>query len=252
MSSDFYLTIPSNASPDLHPDNTLTHYITTLPQRISLSGQWECGMVEIQYPHSWYNVRSDNASFAIATTNSQENYDISKGKIEAGYYDRPERMIAAINNTLKKASDETKVTLSYSKITQKVTVDLDPGTILSMDMSNIHGFNNSFVTTAREADSVVVMAQGFHALYVYTNVVESRVVGDSVVPLLRIVPLEGKHGDVVSKNFDNVQYITVLHREFTTIEIDIRDDAGRHVPFERGRVTVTLHFRRRKPSFFEI
>ena len=168
-------------------------------------------MVEIQYRHSWYNVRSDNASFAIATTNSRENYDISKGKIEAGYYDRPERMIAPINKTLKKASDEKNVTLSYSKITQKVTVDLDPGTILSMDMSNILGFNNSFVTTAREADSVVDMAHGFYALYVYTNVVESRV-GDSVVPLLRIVPLEGKHGDVVSKNFDNVQYITVLHR----------------------------------------
>ena len=57
--------------------------------------------------------------------------------------------------------------------------------------------------------------------------------------------------DVVSKSFDNVQYIPVLHKEFTTIEIDIRDDAGRRVPFERGRVTVTLHFRRRKPSFFE-
>ena len=156
-------------------------------------------MVEIQYPHSWYNVRSDNASFAIATTNSRENYDISTGKIEAGYYDRPDNgMIAAINKTLKKASDEKNVTLSYSKITQKVTVDLDPGTILSMDMSNILGFNNSFVTTAREADSVVDMAQGFYALYVYTNVVESRIVGDSVVPLLRIVPLEGKHGDVVS------------------------------------------------------
>ena len=76
-------------------------------------------------------------------------------------------------------------------------------------------------------------------------------VGDSVVPLPRAVPLEGKHGDAVSKSFDNVLYITALHKEFTTIEIDIRDDAGRRVPFERGRVTVTLHFRRRKPSFFE-
>ena len=53
------------------------------------------------------------------------NYDINKGKIEAGYYDRPERIIAAINKTLKKASDEKNVTLSYSKITQKVTVNLD-------------------------------------------------------------------------------------------------------------------------------
>ena len=98
---------------------------------------------------------------------------------------------------------------------------------------------------------MVDMSQGFYALYVYTNVVESRVVGDTVAPLLRAVPLEGKHGYVVSKTFDNVQYIPVLHKEFTTIEIDIRDDAGRRVPFERGRVTVTLHFRRRKPSFFE-
>ena len=246
----FYLTLPSNASLGLLPDNTLTHYITTLPQRVSLSGQWECGLVEIQYPHTWYNVRKENSWFAIVN-GSEDSYDIDKGNIEVGYYDRPERLISAINRSLKVASDKKNVTLSYSKITQKVTVDLDPGMMLSMDMSNILGFNQFLIRTAREGDSVVDMAQGFYSLYVYTNVVESRVVGHSVVPLLRIVPLEGKHGDVVSKSFDNVQYIPVLHKEFTTIEIDIRDDAGRRVPFERGRVTVTLHFRRRKPSFFE-
>ena len=249
MASDqgFYVTLPSNASMDLYPENTLTRYVTSLPQRSSLSGQWECGLVEIQYPHSWYNVRSDNAWFAIVT-DSGNNIDM--GKIVVGYYDRPERLIAVINRTLKEASDEKNATLSYSTITQKVTVDLDPGTIFSMDMSNILGFNNSFVTTAKEGDSVVDMAQEFYALYVYTNVVEPRVVGDSVVPLLRIVPLEGKHGDMVSKSFDNVQYVPVLHKEFGTVEVDIRDDAGRSVPFERGKVTITLHFRRRRPAFF--
>ena len=79
----------------------------------------------------------------------------------------------------------------------------------------------------------------------FTNFVNSRVVGDSVAPLLRIVPLEGKHGDVVSKSFGNV------HTKFKTIDIDIRDDTGRRVPFERYKVTVTLHVQRRKPSFFE-
>ena len=53
---------------------------------------------------------------------------------------------------------------------------------------------------------MVDMAQRFYALYVYPNVVESRVVGDTVAPFLRAVPLEGKHGAVVSKSFDNVQY----------------------------------------------
>ena len=71
------------------------------------------------------------------------------------------------------------------------------------------------------------------------------------MPLPRIVPIEGKHGDVLSKSFHNVRYIPVLHKEFTTIEIYIRDEAGWHVPFGRGRVTATLHFRGRKPSFFE-
>ena len=65
------------------------------------------------------------------------------------------------------------------------------------------------------------------------------------------MPLAGNQGDVESKSFDNVQYIPVWYKEFTPIEIYIRDDAGRRVPFERGRVTVTLHPRRRKPSIFE-
>ena len=190
---------------------TLTHYITTLPQRVSLSGQWECGLVEIQYPHTWYNVRKENSWFAIVN-GSEGSYDIDKGNTEVGYYDRPERLITAINRSLKVASDKKNVTLSYSKITQKVTVDLDPGMMLSMDMSNILGFNKFLIRTAREGDSVVDMAQGFYSLYVYTNVVESRVVGHSVVPLLRIVPLEGKHGDVVSKSFDNVQYIPLIKK----------------------------------------
>ena len=158
--NDFYLTLPSSASLDLHPDNTLTHYITTLPQRVSLSGQWECGLVEIQYPHTWYNVRKENSWFAIVN-GSEGSYDIDKGNIEVGYYDRPERLITAINKSLKVASDKKNVTLSYSKITQKVTVDLDPGMMLSMDMSNILGFNKFLIRTAREGDSVVDMAQGF-------------------------------------------------------------------------------------------
>ena len=111
--------------------------------------------------------------------------------------------------------------------------------------------SGGYKTMQRDSTSVIEIRQGFYSLYVYTIVTESRVVGDSVVLLLRIVLLEGKQGDVVSKSFDNIQYIPVLHKEFTTIEIDIRHDAGRRVPFERGRVTVTLFFRRRKLSFFE-
>lgn len=101
-----------------------------------------------------------------------------------------------------------------------------------------------------EAESVVDMTQGFESFYVYTDVVESRVVGDSLLPLLRIVPIQGDHGQTVSKYFDHVQYIPLLCKEFGTIEIDIRDDIGHPVPFERRKLTVTLHFRHCKTGLF--
>ena len=58
MASEFYLVLPSNASMGTHPKHTLAQYITNLPRRISLSGDWECGLTEIQYPHDWYNIRN--------------------------------------------------------------------------------------------------------------------------------------------------------------------------------------------------
>ena len=68
MASDFYMTLPSNASMLVYPDNILAHYITDLPHRIDLFGEWECGRAEIQYPHTWYNVRADDNWFFLNKT----------------------------------------------------------------------------------------------------------------------------------------------------------------------------------------
>ena len=105
-------------------------------------------------------------------------------------------------------------------------------------------------TYRKEADHVVQMDQGFDTIYVYTYVVESRIVGDSLAPLLRALPVGGSHGEKVSDRFTNIHYVPLLYSHFKSIEIDIRDDIGRRVPFEYGRVTVTLHFRRRRTGLF--
>ncbi|KAK2161923.1 hypothetical protein NP493_1552g00006 [Ridgeia piscesae] len=112
--NDFYLTLPCNASLDLHPDNTLTRYATVLPQLISLLGQWECCLVEMQYTHSWDNVTSDNTWLGV--TLNGIDFVV---KIEAGYYDMPETLIRAINRSIRTVVKEKKVKLGYSDITQK-------------------------------------------------------------------------------------------------------------------------------------
>ena len=57
--TQFYLHLPSNSSLDKFPDNTLTEYRVGLPQNITLEGEWEVALTEIQYPHSLNNIRAD-------------------------------------------------------------------------------------------------------------------------------------------------------------------------------------------------
>ena len=84
------------------------------------------------------------------------------------------------------------------------------------------------------------------SLYVYCDLAEPRVVGDSLVPLLRIVPVEGHHGELITRIYENVHYVRVQRKAFQMIEVNIRDRTGKKVPFERGTLNVTLHFGQRK------
>ena len=94
------------------------------------------------------------------------------------------------------------------------------------------------------------LAERFCSLFVYCDVVEPTVVGDFKVPLLRTVNIDGRGSLTVSRVYQNIQYVPLHRKQLDTIEIDVRDDFGRKVPFQRGKMIVTLHFRLRKPDYF--
>ena len=127
MATDFYLTLPSNASMKMYPDNTLAHYITDLPRRIVLSGEWECGLVEIQNPHTWYNIESKATWLFL-----DETIDLGRTKsaqLSAGYYKSPITLMNHVNKGLDSmATDKVRAKLSYSAITKKITLRMTPGT----------------------------------------------------------------------------------------------------------------------------
>ena len=120
------------------------------------------------------------------------------------------------------------------------------------DLPDILGFGawsgGSTTSLTSSARSMFVRASSI----VDSSIVEPRIVGDKIAPLLRIVQITGRHGEMVTTRFDHVLYIPVLSREFGSVETEIRDDTGRPVPFERGKVTVTLHFRRCSSGLFRL
>ncbi len=57
--TEFQLTLPSNSSVEYYPHNKATDFTTKLPTSISLEGDWEAALIDIQYPHNWYNIPED-------------------------------------------------------------------------------------------------------------------------------------------------------------------------------------------------
>ena len=263
----FYLTLPSNSSLQYYPDNTLTHFTTQLGRSVDLTGLWEVGLAEIQYPHTWHNVNEKEGWICIDTKGRKTTV-----KLPAGQYDTPEQLIGGLNQMLdlrqtysirkrRIAVDLTdpthvnlkKVHFSYYEIMQKATISVKQGSSVELSpiLKRMLGMQmTTLAAGSHEGAHVVDVNQGFHSLYVYCNVVEPRPVGDSEVPLLRIVPIEGKSGQMMTKTYENIQYIPVSQKHFRTLDMDIKKDTGEPVPFECGKLVVTLHFRKRKPNLY--
>jgi hypothetical protein len=83
------------------------------------------------------------------------------------------------------------------------------------------------------------------ALYVYSDIVKYQNVGDSCVPLLRVVPVDNaiQFGEYITRTFTTPHYVPVLKRNINTIEIDIKTDYSERIHFGIGKVYVQLHFR---------
>ena len=81
-------------------------------------------------------------------------------------------------------------------------------------------------------------------IYVYSSIMEPNFVGDTMVPLLTVVPVEGKHGTQATYSPLRPEYKTLSQEYITDIEIQLNRSNGSLIPFQSGEVRVNLHFKR--------
>ena len=170
------------------------------------------------------------------------------------YYTSPKRIVKALEAMKQQKGMKKGFSLDMSDVDHKATlwvIDLSQ-VIISPLLKSLIGFDKlDFPPGNHKAPYVSDVTRRVNSLYVYYPLVEPRMVGDAQVPLLRIVPVAGRDGEMVTRVFDPVQYCPLVIRRFQTVEIDIREATGVIIPFARGRVVVTLHCRRRKESHLE-
>ena len=250
--TQFYLHLPSNSSLDKFPNNTLTEYRVGLSQTVTLTGDWELALTEIRYPHSWNNVRG-NFQNRFYLRNQESSGPWEALIIPPGHYSSIEDILSKINELVdneKSFSDHVKI--SYDTLTKKVTVHLQNEAKLYFgDTGYVLGFSpEEVISKSSTAEREVDLEHGFHDLYVYCDIIQPQYVGDTLVPLLRIIPVEGEDGQRISKSCVRPQYLPVSRKQFESIEVNIKRDTGEPVPFEFGRVLLTLHFRQSRPVNF--
>ena len=240
---DFYVYLPSNT--DFLPENKSNNYVTKLAREISLEGEWECSLKEIHYPRTWASLFFHECSFVVEKEewgNVWENR-----RIEAGHYLTQQDLINAINNAVQRDD----VIFNFSETTQRAHMEIPAGCRLHFaePLSSMLGlgYGNTVCSSITESGKFPIdLSRGIDSLYVYTDIVQTKLVGNTAVPLLRVVPVDGDYGTMVYKEYSSPVYSPLSKSTFNTIEVYIMDSAGRSIPFGYGKVTVLLHFKPRQ------
>ena len=99
-------------------------------------------------------------------------------------------------------------------------------------------------TTIRRNDELVwgmLSKHSFQTMYVYSDLIESLVVGDVQANLLRMILPRGQPGEMVADEIKRPTYHRLRTSIFSSVEMNIRSDTGRLISFASGAVRVTLH-----------
>jgi hypothetical protein len=258
LSKQFFITLPSNTTSS--EDNTASKFYVRLPYRLHLHGEWECGLTEIVYPHVWLNIKKDDLWFKIETLHPV----IIRADIPPRYYDNVEDLLKTLNWKIEHCKVPVypefrmpeHLSFSYNLHYQRVFIYMDNLKIKSIEFSerlkHVLGFaptlNN--VDASQFCENLPDIRNGFETMYIYCNIVEPQIVGDTVAPLLRTIKIEGKNLEIVNKVFDVAHYVPVTLTDVGEIEIHIKNDSDEYINFLHGKTLVKLHFRKAKKGLF--
>ena len=248
----FYVFLPSNSSHEYFPDNTISHFTTRLRKPLDLSGEWEVALVEISLPTLWKNIDYKRCRLAINT----DGKTWRETGAPPGFYSNNEQYMREIASAAESVGGRN--IFHYDERQRKVTIVLPDQISLKLYTGTAQVLGYKYAKLLHgprtyKPSGTVDVNHSVYLLYIYVNIVESQVVGDSEVPLLRTVYFSGKdkkyRPETSYTNYTAPHYVRVNKNSVQDIEVDIRDHTGERVPFLVGGSNLKLHFRQVRPSF---
>ena len=253
---NFYLFLISNAEKDNH----IGDFRVPLNHPISLEGQYEVALTHIMFPLTFDNIterRSEAEYFentilcVLRESNRNVKLDVEEVRIPPAYYNDSKVLVDKINEAvltqLKPRIPDMHQVLSYDPITRRCSVKLRPK-LKQLGLSFKLAFHLGLPKQMKE--DVPVAPYPMHTasdfVFIYCDIVDMQMVSNVMAPLLRIVSPKGVSGEMCEITFDRPQYLRLLKNNFDRVKVEFKNDLNEIVDFHSGKISFTLHFRRRR------
>ena len=176
----FYITLSSQSSIKLFPDNNPSEYTVRLPRWIQLKGEWETGLHSIAYT-PWNIIQHLDEPISFMTGGKE-----GKGGKMRKHYSSVHEYVSDIRKSLVDKSNEIEF---FYLLDGKVKIRLSPGYTLHLrrEQAIVLGFM-TFEDPAETYDIENAQETGTYKanlyretnIHVYCNVVQPQIVGDKM------------------------------------------------------------------------
>ncbi|GBN55100.1 hypothetical protein AVEN_25261-1 [Araneus ventricosus] len=172
-------------------------------------GSWNS---RIYISRMWNNVTNDSNYYKYNLWNGV----IKSGRIACGYYEIPIDILNALTK-------HVKIQMNYNKHSKKVKLQLSNGATLKLSyrLSENLGFVPGEVlgenvvretTYAIESPLIADPIVDLYLLYIYADIIQPEMVGGVFAPLLRIVTVKEKDGDMLHGIFHRPHYCRIQEK----------------------------------------
>ncbi|GFW15664.1 uncharacterized protein TNCV_3581621 [Trichonephila clavipes] len=133
-------------------ENKISHFKTQLPSPVCLNGEWEVGLSEIIYPHSWLNVNETNNYFLYKAGDGNISSTV-KRTIDVGCYETMLDIISAVQLALPK--NPNRFTIIYNKATKRVKINAVQGSSLHLEnLGELLGFKRNAIIIGKDEETI--------------------------------------------------------------------------------------------------
>lgn len=223
---DFSITLLSNSSLELY-DNTLSSFTNLLNKAVNVDNQWVVGLSEIYLNNSGHISREKRGIPCEYVKTYSKNLEDIKTLLK-DFIGPLDTVVADDKTVAKKKRSEVYNLFEYidsifhpiSNLTEKLLEQ----TNLQMDYQKYY-------------------AEFMDYAFIYTDIIQSRHVGDQLSRCLKVIPIKNCENFY---RFERIEYFPLQTNILKDISILVTNGTGEKINFENSNIPTfcTLHFKK--------